>query len=178
MPFSGDIRYDTIKLSISDSTYQGWEFYWAVTNSDIYYSQAGNGFILSFGVTDHGTFYGAKPIRRDTDDGSTSTFFNSNFHEFDLTPTIWTMDDKLTLWSGTPSTTDTTYTYIWPIWQGDQSTNNFRLKYFQIIRNDKVVLDLQPCIYDQKVCLYDTISQNFYYNTGTGTLTAGPQIKD
>jgi len=44
-------------------------------------------------------------------------------------------------------------------------------------QNGKKVLDLRPCI-DPKgtVCMYDMVTKKYFYNKGTGTLTAGNKI--
>ena len=48
----------------------------------------------------------------------------------------------------------------------------------QLYTKDGLVRDLRPCI-DPKgvVCMYDMVTKKYYYNQGTGTLTAGNIIK-
>ena len=47
----------------------------------------------------------------------------------------------------------------------------------QLYTKDGLVRDLRPCI-DAKgtVCMYDMVTKKYYYNQGTGTLTAGNKI--
>lgn len=65
------------------------------------------------------------------------------------------------------------------IWNNGNSTGNFECIYklysCQIYENDVLIKDYIPAInkMDERVCLYDKISGNFLYNSGTGSMIAG-----
>jgi hypothetical protein len=52
------------------------------------------------------------------------------------------------------------------------------IKQCVITEENQIIQDLRPCI-DPKgvVCFYDMITKKYFYNQGTGTLTAGNKIK-
>lgn len=48
---------------------------------------------------------------------------------------------------------------------------------FQIKRAEKIVLNLIPCLdYNNRPCMYDTVSKKTYYNKGTGEFLHGEVI--
>lgn len=58
------------------------------------------------------------------------------------------------------------------------SFSRMRLYYVQIYESGSLIRDLIPCVRtaDKKVCLYDKVSDTYFYNQGSGTFIAGPEI--
>lgn len=63
------------------------------------------------------------------------------------------------------------------IFKGFNEYGSFQLKSFKIWKNNLLVRDFIP-VKDSHdvVCLYDLVSEMFYYNTGTGVFTPGPEV--
>ena len=52
-----------------------------------------------------------------------------------------------------------------------------RCYYTKIYLNDKLVLNLIPCLdSNNRPCMYDTVSGQTFYNQGTGEFIAGPEL--
>ena len=73
---------------------------------------------------------------------------------------------------------DTTKSYLIGCLDTSSYFAQCEVKYNKIYANDKLIQDLRPCI-DPKgvVCFYDMVTKKYFYNQGTGTLTAGNVIK-
>ena len=49
-----------------------------------------------------------------------------------------------------------------------------KMSYFKIYENDKLVMDLIPCLNSNNIpCMYDIVSRKTFYNKGTGEFIAG-----
>lgn len=86
--------------------------------------------------------------------------------------------------NGTTVTDVTTGTFTninCPIWLFKAASNQYpayyKLYYFKIWQNNELVRNFIP-VKDESniVCLYDTVTKEFFYNSGTGTFIAGPEI--
>lgn len=64
------------------------------------------------------------------------------------------------------------------IFRGGGRCSSFRLHYLKVFENNSLIFDFIPTkrIEDEVVCLYDTISKQFFLNSGTGTFIAGTEI--
>ena len=59
----------------------------------------------------------------------------------------------------------------------DSRMGSFKLYSFQIYDNEDLVRDYAPALDPQGVpCLYDKVSEEYIYNSGSGSFTAGPTI--
>lgn len=66
--------------------------------------------------------------------------------------------------------------YIFRLYSSNIINSNgiFKLYYFTIKQNSETVRDFRPAIdVDGTVCLYDNITNKYYYNTGTGSFNYG-----
>ena len=52
-----------------------------------------------------------------------------------------------------------------------------KMYYFKLYNDGILVRDMVPCK-DMKgvVCMYDRVENKFYYNSGSGSFTAGPEV--
>ena len=89
---------------------------------------------------------------------------NGVLNEYISTPTEFIGNQQMFLgWvNGAPTS--------WVKFQG-------KLYKFQVYENNILVGDFKPCINPNGiVCFYDTVTKKYFYNQGTGTLTAGPEL--
>ena len=96
---------------------------------------------------------------------------------------IFLNDKRLSLSMGSiPSSSAFTTTYSIPIFlMNDNGApryfSAYKLKYFKLWQDDTLVRDMIPVLdYNGIPCMYDKISQQFFYNQGTGNFIAGPVI--
>lgn len=117
------------------------------------------------------------------------TYTLGNIHEVELkmnapetesrtgTYEIWENDSLVGSGSnmGTYPSTTTTYKTMYLFTQHSSTqieipTANARIYYFQIYDNDELVRDFIPVLDPNNVpCMYEKVSQTYYYNAGTGT---------
>jgi len=77
------------------------------------------------------------------------------------------------------STNYTTYynLFIFSYAGADSRVTNMLMYSFKLYKNNILVQDLIPCKDKQGiVCMYDLVSETFFYNQGTGSFEAGPEI--
>lgn len=51
-----------------------------------------------------------------------------------------------------------------------------RMYYFQMYKDDELVMDLIPVVKDNVGCIYDRVSENIINNSLTGTVLIGPKV--
>lgn len=68
------------------------------------------------------------------------------------------------------------YHYIYLVKVGYNMTYG-KMYYFKLYNDGILVRDMVPCK-DMKgiVCMYDRVENKFYYNSGSGSFTAGPEV--
>lgn len=65
---------------------------------------------------------------------------------------------------------------LWSYSNGQRNSQNMK-KWLRVIINKKVVKNLIPVLDENKVpAMYDTVSKEFYYNSGDDELIAGPVL--
>ena len=76
--------------------------------------------------------------------------------------------------------THITFTSIRLFCDGSASRfGSYKLYSFQIYDSDVLVRDFIPVRrFNNEVCLYDKIENKYYYNSGSGVFTAGPEIEE
>ena len=56
---------------------------------------------------------------------------------------------------------------------------NMKLYYFKVWKNDELLGDFVPALDENEVpCLYDKVTESYFYNAGTGSFTAGNVIEE
>ncbi len=72
-----------------------------------------------------------------------------------------------------PTSSSSGKTYLFSNVSGTDSLAGIvKIKELKVYNDGVLSADLVPVIYDEVACLYDTISQTFYYEAGDGTLSA------
>lgn len=76
---------------------------------------------------------------------------------------------------------DTSELYLFrlsdPNWEERFIVKRGRLYYYQVFMNNRVVLDMVPVVNQSNVaCMYDKVSGQCFYNSGTGSFITGPVV--
>ena len=129
-----------------------------------------SGNIFYFGTYNGSYCYGLGKV-----DGVTSVAADTErrIHDLDAVGKKLTISDKLSLTGLSFATPTASRTFWLPQWgQG------IKLYSCQIYDNGTLVRDFVPCqTTDGTIGLWDDVNSVFYGNAGTGTFTAGPEIK-
>lgn len=85
-------------------------------------------------------------------------------------------DNEPVSYSRTPNTDKTIYIFHG---NGTDQGGTFKLYYFKIWDNENLIRDFIPVLDSNNIpCLFDNITQELYYNQGSGSITAGEVIED
>lgn len=107
------------------------------------------------------------------------------FHEFIVKPDIVTIDGRVICTDVSNLSREATYSiYLFgcnqmgslAVLNNDNSPRNIvgKMKYFQIYEGEILVHDFVPCLsqesgHENEACLYDNVTETYFYNKGTGT---------
>ena len=135
----------------------------------------GVGTTISGNIFYFGTYNGSYCYGLGTVDGVTSVAADTErrIHDLDAVGKKLTISGKLSLTGLSFATPTASRTFWLPQWgQG------IKLYSCQIYDNGTLVRDFVPCqTTDGTIGLWDNVNSVFYGNAGTGTFTAGPEIK-
>ena len=157
--------------------------FYALVSSTIYRLQLNSASYSSFwGVSSTGLVAGSNGTFTNTAQKTILTIDNYN-KQISIESEELTKTFNMATYNATLGTLDCNYNLL----LGNRgtagvpsATNGYKgeISILEIRENGELVQDLRPCI-DPKgvVCFYDVITKKYFYNQGTGTLTAGNVIK-
>lgn len=100
-------------------------------------------------------------------------------HEFQITPLKVIFDDVEYSWSSDTNGVGSKL-YLFYGYYNTENLGSIRLYYYQVELNDVLLRNYIPCRRnsDNVLGMYDTVSQTFFTNAGTGTFIAGADVEE
>lgn len=152
----------------------GHEIFYSSAQADYFGAWAdGTGIIFQLGL-----YYSASVYKMNWREPSTRIYQKTGWHTFIYDPVnaIYTVDN----YAVEPiANTGLDYNlYLFGCNQRTNTRSGIRISSCKIYDKGVLVRDFIPVIrqVDNKVCMYDLVTEQYFFNAGTGTFTAGPEI--